>query len=319
MSHSPASSLLPLLALLSLSVVALPRCGDDPASPPTCPETACEAGTLCVEGGCVDQREACPAGFVEVAAGTFDMGSPPTEVGRLQDEEQRAVTLTRAFCLQATEVTRSDFAALMGSDPSTSAPGCTTCPVDQVRWAEAASYSNALSARDGLAPCYACTGALGEATLACAEVGDPYTCEGYRLPLEAEWEYAARAGTTTAFPGGDASSRGFCDEPSLAPYAWYCGNADNAIHAVGQRQANAWGLFDMNGNVSEWCHDDRRAYDRLPNTDPNGAFAGSRAIRGGTFESNPESCRAASRGELEPGATRAGQGFRVARGLTTAP
>jgi formylglycine-generating enzyme required for sulfatase activity len=128
----------------------------------------------------------CPAGYVRIARGTFMMGSPPDEGGREDDETQHRVTITRAYCMKATEVTHGEWQAVMGSNPSEFTSCGANCPVENVSWEEAVGYANALSRREGLPECYSDSTFSG------------LSCKGYRLPTEAEWEYAARAGTTAA-------------------------------------------------------------------------------------------------------------------------
>jgi formylglycine-generating enzyme required for sulfatase activity len=209
-----------------------------------------------------------PGEWVEVRAGSFVMGSPAGEVGRGGNETQHAVTLTRGFVMQATEVTQEQFAEVLGYNPSHFAQCGPTCPVDLVSWHEAAAYANRLSRRERLGACYSCRGSGAGVT--CAPVGEPYACRGYRLPTEAEWEYAARAGTTGPRYG------------DLDVVAWYSGNAGGTPHPVGQKQANGWGLYDMLGNVWEWCHD---LYDDYPGAarDPGDPGASSNRVLRGSF------------------------------------
>ena len=286
--------------------------------------TAC---TGCVGGGCVCDAGSCvsgvPAGFVRIEAGTFTMGSPSGELGRFSNEAQHSVTLTRAFYLQATEVTQEQWQSLMGNNPSNRG-GCPTCPVERVNWWEAVAYANALSASEGLPACYTLTG-CGAVTpgndMECSGVtvtaagGDPYACTGYRLPTESEWEYAARAGTTTATYAGNLTATD-CSDTTLLPIAWFCGNSGNQTQPVGGKVANAWGLYDMLGNVWEWTWDRYATYPSTA-TDPTGATGGSdRVGRGGSRGYNALGTRAADRGSSTPGGRFSDLGFRPAR---TAP
>jgi formylglycine-generating enzyme required for sulfatase activity len=251
--------------------------------------------------------------FVAVSAGTFTMGSPVEEPGR-GSELQHQVTLTRGFEMYSTEVTQAQFASLMGYNPSTH-QGCLGCPVEQVNWHEAAAYCNALSTLAGLGPCYDCAGSGTSVTCApAAAYATPYICPGYRLPTEAEWEYAARAGTTTGTYSGTSTLTG-CENPNsiLDPIAWFCGNAGGTTHATGGKDANAWGLFDMLGNVWEWVHD---WFETYPGdvSDPWGPVAGSYlVIRGGGVYDFASYARAAHRNYNWPSHRSGSLGFRPVR------
>ena len=260
--------------------------------------------------------------YVTIPAGSFTMGSPADELGRGSDEAQHTVTLTRSFEMKTTEVTQGEWQSLMGNNPSYF-PACgANCPVETVNWYEVLAYANALSTAQGLAACYTlsgCTWTAG-AGMTCTEVtvtgggGDPYACTGYRLPTEAEWEYAYRAGTTSAFYNGGITVTGCGEDPNLAAIGWYCGNASNA-HAVGQKQANALGLYDMSGNVWEWCWD---WYATYPGTVSNPVGLGTdshRVGRGGSWINNAQIARAASRWGVGASYRDNGLGFRLSRSL----
>jgi formylglycine-generating enzyme required for sulfatase activity len=238
--------------------------------------------------GTVDTR-GCPAGYVRIAPGNFTMGSPTAEEGRGTDETQHNVTITRAFCMKATEVTQGEWQAEMGDNPS-AFPGCgSNCPVQQVSWDDAVLYANALSGREGLQECY---------------MGSTFTgldCTGYRLPSEAEWEFAARAGTTG---------------PSYGPLdlvGWYSDNSGGSTQAVGLKSANSFGLYDMLGNVWEWTGDRYGTYPATV-TDPTGATTGaSRVFRGGSWNYGARYARAADRNYYTPDFRSDLLGFRLAR------
>ncbi|MBI5545050.1 MAG: formylglycine-generating enzyme family protein, partial [Deltaproteobacteria bacterium] len=262
-------------------------------------------------------------GFVWIAPRTFMMGSPSSELGRSGMEEQHQVTLTRGFYLQEKEVTQGQWQALMGNNPSTFSSCGTDCPVERVNWWEALAYANAVSTSHGLAECYTLTGCTRTPgnDMECSGVtvnaagGDPYQCVGYRLPMEAEWEYACRAGTTTALYNGGITATGCNMDANLDAIGWYCGNAGNTTHRVGQKAANGWGLFDMSGNVSEWCWD---WWGSFPGAviDPAGPGAGtSRVDRGGSWSSYAQSARAANRHPDDPGSRYYFRGLRLARSL----
>ncbi len=188
--------------------------------------------------------------FVLIPAGTFTMGSPSNEPGRYSDETQHQVTLTQPFYMQTTEVTQAQWETLMGSNPSRFS-GCPTCPVEQVSWNDIQEFITKLNAR-------------GEGK--------------YSLPTEAQWEYAARAGSTTAFYNGGITETGGGYDPNLDVIGWYYYNSNSKTHPVGQKAPNAWGLYDMSGNVYEWCSDWYGTYPSTAVTDPTGPSSGSSRV-----------------------------------------
>ena len=281
-------------------------------------------------------------GFVRIVAGTFVMGSPPQEPGRDTDEAQQTVTLTRSFLMQAAEVTNGQYVDLLqwahgrGYITADSAgvkddldgstvelvpleksqiefrDGVFTAanpgrPVAGVNWYGAAAYCDWLSLQEGLPRAY------DHGTWTCNQ-GDAYGARGYRLPTEAEWEYACRAGGTGAFSDGDITDTA-CGDPVLEQAGWYCGNADGRSHDVATKPANAWGLHDMHGNVVEWCQD-RYAGTPGAGTDPQGPEAGDdRILRGGSWYGDAQDCRCAARYGGSPADSWYGQliGFRPVR------
>ena len=299
------------------------------ACTPDCVDKECGSngcGGTCGSGCGVDEicnetTYRCVTVGVFVAAGPchFSMGSPESEVGRASDEVQHSVSLSNTFTMLSTEVTQGQFETLMGYNPSQFSSCGTNCPVEQVNWYEAAAYCNALSATAGFMACYTCTGTGVD--VVCepdATYATPYECPGYRLPTEAEWECAARALYILATYNGDLRENiVVCEQPNnvLDSIAWFCGNSGDMTHAVGTRDPNDWYLYDMLGNVGEWCHDWYGDYSTEPPVvDPWGVTTGySRVARGGSWYGNAWYARAAIRGWIVPGLRLSNVGFRPVR------
>ncbi|MEA1997375.1 MAG: SUMF1/EgtB/PvdO family nonheme iron enzyme [Gemmatimonadota bacterium] len=229
--------------------------------------------------------------MVTLKPDTFSMGGG----GNRTEKPIHTVRLDR-FRISVTEITQAQFLAVMDTNPS-EFQGDPGRPVESVRWYDAAEFCNALSELTGLEPCY-----------------DPETWEydftagGFRLPTEAEWEYACRAGTTTLYHAGDSTG-------DLSACAWHKGQSGMTTHPVAGRMTNAWGLYDMHGNVYEWCNDfhDPAYYSSSPSKDPLGPVTGSmRVRRGGSWAVDSTFCRAAFRGYSNPLKKRNDVGFRVA-------
>ena len=226
--------------------------------------------------------------FVLIEPGTFQMGSPATEPGRDADEILHTVTLSQPFYLGKYEVTQAQWQAVLGGNPSWFDNCGGNCPVETISWDDAQKFIDELNRREG--------------------------GETYRLPTEAEWEYAARAGTQTAYHFGNAVSE-------LQRYAWYGDrggffSSGTGPHPVGQKRPNEWGLYDMHGNVWEWVADWYGAYPRGAVTDPRGPWTGTnRVARGGSWHFNAHYCRAADRFSGSPVIRNHNQnhGFRLAR------
>ena len=267
-----------------------------------------------------------PDGFVRIPGGSFTMGAPLEEAFRENDETQHLVTVS-AFFLQATEVTQAQWFLVFGRNPSHfSAAGgfqeTSDRPVENVNWYSAVAYMNALSRREDLTECYdlsTCNqGSEGDGDLHC-EVDDlgfkGLGCTGYRFPTEAEWEYAARAGTEGPYynyPG------------QLWDIAWYSANSGGethaaASHALGADAANSFGLFDMLGNVSEWVGDWYGDYELGPVSNPVGPSEGKigafRVMRGSSWRYDPDLARAARRLMAESEYRFTDIGFRPARSI----
>ena len=268
-----------------------------------------------------DFSEGQAATFVTIKADTFSMGSPPAEAGRGDDEAAHFVTLTRDFVLATTEVTQWQFISLMGYlDSNGYATYRADAPMAQVNWHEAAAFCNALSLSDGLTPCYSCQGS--QESVSCARVPefDPFQgCLGWRLPTEAEWEFAARATAQTAFGSGlDSDAQHLaCEVPfALTDYAWYGANAQNHSWPVAQKAANLWEVFDLAGNVAEWVDDTYGAYSTSAQSDPAGPKSGSfKVVRGGGFADDAAACRSAARLFYVSTFRYDALGFRVLRSL----
>jgi len=217
--------------------------------------------------------------FVLIPAGTFQMGST---TGDSDERPVHQVTISQPFYLGKYEVTQAQWQAVMGQNPSLF-QGDPNLPVEQVWWDDVQEFIRKLNAKEGHTK--------------------------YRLPTEAEWEYAARAGTTTAYSFGDDATR-------LGEYAWYKGNAGERTHPVGKLKPNPWGLYDMHGNVWEWVQDWYQRYQSEAVTDPQGPDLGThRSRRGCAWNNAAEVCRSTNR-YSSPGYRDDFLGFRL---LQTAP
>ncbi len=221
----------------------------------------------------------CPE-MVVIPAGSFDMGS-----SKGNEQPVHRVTITKAFLMGKTEVTQGQWRAIMGNNPSHFSDCSDNCPVEKVSWNEVQEFIEKLNAKTG---------------------------KQYRLPSEAEWEYACRAGEQQEYCGSD----------EIDSVSWYgadsnpIGNSGKSTHPVATKQANAWGLYDMSGNVSEWVNDTyHNNYDGAPTDGSVRKYGDGRVIRGGSWGDDPDNVRAASRDSTGPESRGANIGFRLARSL----
>lgn len=236
-------------------------------------------------------------GFVAVPAGQFAMGLSPEEAGPgYNDAAQHQVVISRPFELMATEVTVKQYGELMATSGDQQSP-CKDCPAAMVSWYQAATYCNDLSKRQGLPQCYRIDGFA-------VAWPEGVACTGYRLPTEAEWEYAARAGATEATP------------KNIGQYAWFDENSELKPHSVKGKLANGLGLFDMLGNAGEWVWDWQGEYPRDTAADPIGPKGGdNRVFRGGSFRYGSGEASYAFRTAYGPPVRVEFIGFRCARTL----
>ena len=346
------------------------------------PIDLCPGGQACIDGQCktpqvTDGFVAIPAGTFWMGSpqsSTCPSGYPGVcedESTYNDDETLHYVKLTHGFEMQAHEVTQGEFETVMGWNPSYFGPNgsgtsCgTTCPVEYVSWYDAAAYANQKSIGAGKTTCYvfadvecedgtaqgsnymACMNTtqkgIDSATVTLNGVSTPYDCTGYRLPTESEWEYAARAGSSTAFhpsPGNDGTITYEGREPldpNLDQIGWYGGNSTASYsnyscsswftgattcgpQPTGGKEANAWGLFDMSGNVWEWAWDGWGSYPggtlSSPSEDPVVPATGSpRVLRGGSWGNFAQYCRSAYRYYYSPGKRFIFLGLRLARSM----
>jgi formylglycine-generating enzyme required for sulfatase activity len=253
--------------------------------------------------------------MVSILGGTFQMGQDGVAA------PVHSVTVS-AFSMGKYEVTQEQYQAVMGSNPSnfSASPADGEIqgkrPVEHVSWYDAIVFCHRLSMMEGLVPAYTISGSTDPRDWGTVPSGSndsiwdavtvDWIASGYRLPTEAEWEYACRAGTTTAYNTGDTISDST---------GWYSSNSGSKTHEVGKKPANAWGLYDMHGNVDEWCWDwyGSSYYSSSPSSDPQGPSSGSsRVRRGGSWSSVGGLPRSADRGSCVPW-LRYGDGFRLVR------
>lgn len=229
--------------------------------------------------------------FVYIPPGSYLRGSPIEELGRESDEKQQLVSLSHGYYMQTTEVTQEQWKAVMGSLPLYIIKCDEKCPVERVSWDNAQEFINKLNILE--------------------------ESQKYRLPTEAEWEYAARAGSSTSFANGEISVLTCDNDTKLGDIGWYCGNSKiSRHHIVAQKKPNSWGLYDMHGGVWEWCADWYGPYSSEAVTDPGGPLDGAeRTMRGGGIADTARSCRSANRHSLRPDVEFNNIGLRIVRSL----
>ncbi|MBM4272600.1 MAG: hypothetical protein FJ139_10685 [Deltaproteobacteria bacterium] len=223
------------------------------------------------------------AKFIFIPAGAFGMGRPGVFVlGKYYDRTEHQVTISRPFYMQTTEVTQGQWQKVMGKNPSGFKDCGDECPVEQVSWNDVQDFIRKLNSMEGT--------------------------DKYRLPTEAEWEYAARSG------GSQEAFAGTSSESGLKYYAWYIENSEDMTHPVEQKRPNGFGLYDMTGNVWEWCQDWEGDYPSGSVTDPTGPSSGSARIRrGGSYDYHPNLMYTTSRSSSPPDRKYKLLGFRLVR------
>jgi formylglycine-generating enzyme required for sulfatase activity len=251
-----------------LTVIALAGCGRQTAESQS--------------GGVQVIKTQCGMDMVSISAGQFTMG---VNEGPIDAKPAHQVKVG-GFLMDQHEITQEVYKSVTGKNPSRRKNPKN--PVEQVTWSAAVKFCNARSMQEGLAPCY------NTNTWEC-----DFSANGYRLPTEAEWEYACRAGASTRFFFGENAEE-------LKSFAWFEGNSQAKPHPVGQRKPNAWGLYDMAGNVWEWCNDfyGAKYFRDSPGDNPRGPKQGEkRVLRGGAWSSSADSCTSWVRNCDEAGLT----------------
>ena len=224
--------------------------------------------------------------LVLIPAGPFSLGNTGSYEGEYDEKPPVTIIISKPFYISKYEITQQQYKAVMGNNPSEFKGD--NLPVEQVSWYDALNFCNALSQSEGLTPCYTING---------TKVTSDFEANGYRLPTEAEWEYAAKAGTKTDFYSGKLTYSGNSPiDPNLDKIAWYSANSSNTTHPVGQKTPNAFGLYDMSGNVWEWCWDRYAEYPSKETKDYQGPEIGTyRVYRGGGWRNLAWYCRSTNR------------------------
>lgn len=272
------------------AAVFLSACGQAPSTPTAASDgkaVAAETAPAANAGGATEFVTKSGVEMILLPGGKFTMGN---DKGNPDEAPAHAVTVT-GFAMDKFEVTQDLLAKVQLPNPSHWGDNPKR-PVERARWRDAKQYCNERSILEGLKPCY------DEKT---EDWNCDYSANGYRLPTEAEWEYACKAGATGDYDFGGADK--------LRQFSWFAENGDQKTHIVGQKKPNRWGLHDMYGNVSEWCEDvyDPGYYKTSPAVDPQGPPSPGkdvqRVMRGGSWKSTPEMCRATFRTGQKTGNT----------------
>lgn len=286
-------------------------------------------GTECVKVSECGTTVTCSGGWCLIPACSFQMGSPNDEPCRNENEGPvHTVKISRPFYMKETQVTQKEWFSLIGNKPANFKDCGDECPVDSVNWYDAVYYANKLSEQQGLEACYTLTetrGTPGEHDYFARVSFAGLSCKGYRLPTEAEWEYATRAGTKTAYWIGTnigVGGEGVCESDasgiSLIQAGWIADNSEESTHPVKLKDANPWGLYDVHGNVFEWVNDrfDSDYYGTCQRNcvDPLGPSNGSdRVARGGSWLNSAKYARSAYRELMAPANAYYNVGIRLVR------
>lgn len=297
-------------------ILALAGCGNqeqqEPSFPSESPQEPNQAATVSTES--TSSEIAPPEEFILISGGTFQMGSPESEAWRVEDETAHTVTVSDYY-ISKFEVTQAEYQAIMGENPSAFTGD--DFPVESISWMDAIQYCNTRSTQEGLTPAYAVDG---------QNVSWDRSANGYRLPTEAEWEYACRAGTETPFNTETSISADEANYWGHYPYLiednyFSQGNLETkpgvyrqTTVAVGSFEPNTWGLYNMHGNVGEWVWDWYGAYETGEQNDPTGPVSGTlRVNRGGGWNDFAKNLRSAYRATLPPDSASFNIGLRLVR------
>lgn len=304
------------LLIALLLALALAGCGNREQETPPVPAEPNQAVT--VQADSTLPEIAPPEDFVLIGGGTFQMGSLESEAWRVEDEAAHTVTVSDYY-ISKFEVTQAEYQAIMGENPSAFAGD--DFPVESISWMDAIQYCNTRSTQEGLAPAYMVDG---------QNVSWDRSANGYRLPTEAEWEYACRAGTETPFNTETSISADEANYWGHYPYLiednyFSQGNLETkpgvyrqTTVSVGSFEPNVWGLYDMHGNVGEWVWDWYGSYETAAQADPTGPASGTlRVNRGGVWNDFAKNLRSAYRATLPPDSSSFNIGLRLVRSAGT--